>query len=298
VPYSEDLVRSIAERHGLSADVAPMPKGGMVNDAWSIGGTHVLRIVAEGMDPECDTEAPREAAVVPLLTAAGIRTPRLVAHGIEGRPYTIYERAPGELIGFSTASYGHFAPAWRQLGHDLRALHSVTVTEEVRAHLHVDKGPDYEKWIARAIERGALDQATAEDVRATAKRLDRPAPRACLVHNDVHPWNLMSDTSTGSLTAILDWGDAAYGDPARDFGMMPLPCVPAMLEAYTDDPQEREDIAARALVVGLSVALFEASSPEMAQFERRWWRMPPGGWEEMKSQFADLWPQLGSCPHI
>jgi hypothetical protein len=52
------------------------------------------------------------------------------------------------------------------------------------------------------------------------------------------------------------------------------------------------ELAARALVVGLSVSLFEVSTPEMREFDRRWWRMPPGGWEEMKALAEELWPEL------
>jgi hypothetical protein len=66
--------------------------------------------------------------------------------------------------------------------------------------------------------------------------------------------------------------------------MMPLPCVPDMLDGYAE-AGGRADMAlvARSLVVGMSVALFETSTPEMADFDRNWWRMPPGGWPEMKA---------------
>ena len=67
MPYSVDLIQSIAERHGVSGDPKLMPKGGMVNEAWAIGEEHILRIVEEGKDAECDDESPREAAVVPLV---------------------------------------------------------------------------------------------------------------------------------------------------------------------------------------------------------------------------------------
>jgi hypothetical protein len=119
-----------------------------------------------------------------------------------------------------------------------------------------------------------------------------PIPERRLIHNDIHPWNLMCDPSSGGLTAIIDWGDATYGDPARDFASMPLQCLPAMIEGYgvTDTP-----MIARSIVVGTLVALGELRNPEMTGDYRHWWRMPPGGWQEMKRLLSDL-AQLPGFP--
>src|SRR5688572_29493172 len=78
VPYPVELIRDIASRHGIEGDVRLLPDGGMVNEAWRIGEDAILRIVRPEMDQECDTEAAREAAVVPLTRAAGVRTPKLL----------------------------------------------------------------------------------------------------------------------------------------------------------------------------------------------------------------------------
>ncbi|HXH59977.1 MAG TPA: aminoglycoside phosphotransferase family protein [Fimbriimonadaceae bacterium] len=298
--YPESLIRAIADRHGIAGAVSLLPKGGMVNEAWAIGDAHVLRIVGEGKDEVCDAECEREAAVVPLLVAAGLTTPALIACEMEfaPRPYTIYERVKGEVIGFSRLSYGEYESAWLQIGRDLALLHRLPVPEGLRRHLHQDKGPDYEKWIKRAVKRGVISQATADDILSSVERLSAlggDAWEPCFIHNDVHPWNLMGDPSTGRLTAILDWGDASYGDPARDFAMMPLPCVPSMFKGYYEAGQDINAIramAARAVVVGLSVALFEVSTPEMREFDQRWWRMSDGGWEGMKKRVSELWPGL------
>ena len=305
MPYPESLIRSIADRHGLVGSIELLPKGGMVNEAWAIGDAHILRIVMEGRDAECDTEAAREGVVVPLLVEAGVTTPRLVAADTEfaPRPYTIYERAPGELIGFSPHGYAHYEEAWRQLGRDYIALHGIQMTDAMKEHVTSAEAVDVEKWVGKALDKSAITREEARDILLTAEKWASiggtpPAPR--LVHNDVHPWNLMGDPTTGRLTAILDWGDASLGDPARDFAMMPLQCVPAMLEGYRErelqSASRTQDfslaLAARALVVGLSVALFEVRTPEMSEFERKWWRMPPGGWSEMKSLVAALWPEI------
>jgi aminoglycoside phosphotransferase (APT) family kinase protein len=249
------------------------------------------------MDAECDTEAAREAAVVPFAVECGLTTPRLVAADPEfhPRPYTIYERAEGDLLGFLPPDYAHFMEAFRQMGRDLAALHCETVGGPVRATLRGSESYDFDKWIQRATERGSLDPATIEDVKRTVAHWRRVSggARECLVHNDLHPWNAMVDRRTGRLTAILDWGDASFADPARDFGMMPLPCVPAMLAGYAEAGGDVDDgFVARSLVVGTTVALFETSTPEMNEFERGWWRMPPGGWQELKALVGSNWPGL------
>lgn len=298
MPYPESLIRAIADRHGLSGGVALLPNGGMVNEAWAIGDHCVLRIVKEGQDAECDQEAERETAVFPHLAKAGLTTPRLIATdlGFAPRPYTIYEKVSGELIGFSKHQYEHYEPAWCQLGRDLFNLHNIPVDDALVSHLHKDKPPSLIRWVGRSLERGAITQRVACEISETAQRLQEIGgePREpCLIHNDIHPWNLMGDAATGRLTAIIDWGDATYGDPARDFAMMPLPCVPTMLDGYARAGGQLDAaFIARSILVGLDVALFEASTPEMSAFDRKWWRSPPGGWEEMKSLVAELWPEL------
>lgn len=300
MPYPESLIQEIATRHGLSGSVSLMPDGGMVNEAWSIGGTHILRIVREGRDAECDDEAARESAIVPLLVEAGVTTPRLVASDWTSgpRPYTVYEMAQGELLGFSKLRYEHFMPACKQIGRELARLHRIEVTDEVRARLREQDPIDVAKWVGRSIEKGALSQAEADEVLDFAKRLlaIKGTPlQPCLIHEDVHPWNVMVDASLGGLTALIDWGDATYGDRARDFATMPLPCVPAMLDGYCEAGGLVDDaFVARSIVVGLNTALWEARTPEMCSFERHWWRMPPGGWSEIKQLVERHWPNLTS----
>jgi hypothetical protein len=182
------------------------------------------------------------------------------------------------------------------MGRDFAVLHRLPVDAQVRERLREPDGYDFDKWIGRAVERNSISAVVADDIRLTVARwreVGGPLPASCLIHNDLHPWNAKGDPVTGALTAILDWGDSSFGDPARDFAMMPLPCVPAMLEGYASaGGSVTNPLVARSLVVGMSVALFETSTPEMSEFDRKWWRMPPGGWEEMKTLVAQLWPEL------
>jgi aminoglycoside phosphotransferase (APT) family kinase protein len=39
----------------------------------------------------------------------------------------------------------------------------------------------------------------------------------------------------GELLAIIDWGDAGWGDPRLDFAAMPLAAVPAALDGHEEE---------------------------------------------------------------
>jgi aminoglycoside 2''-phosphotransferase len=49
-----------------------------------------------------------------------------------------------------------------------------------------------------------------------SQKLDHPLPPA-LIHCDIAPGHVLFDPATGELTGIIDFGDIAIGDPARDF---------------------------------------------------------------------------------
>jgi aminoglycoside phosphotransferase (APT) family kinase protein len=49
------------------------------------------------------------------------------------------------------------------------------------------------------------------------ERLDR-FRRACLVHSDLNPKNLLVDRDTSAVTAVLDWEFAHAGVPVADLG--------------------------------------------------------------------------------
>ena len=36
-------------------------------------------------------------------------------------------------------------------------------------------------------------------------------------HSDLDDWNVLADPASGNLTGVIDWGDLAMSDPARDF---------------------------------------------------------------------------------
>lgn len=58
-----------------------------------------------------------------------------------------------------------------------------------------------------------------DNVRRQSAAFPRPLR---LTHDDVSPEHLLVDPDRGELVGILDWSDAALGNPARDFA--PLAC--------------------------------------------------------------------------
>jgi aminoglycoside phosphotransferase (APT) family kinase protein len=282
--YPRQLIDAIARRHGLTGEPVLL-SGGMINEAWRIDG-HVLRIAREA---GFDDEAAREALIAPLVAAAGVRAPRLVAADLERsispRPYTIYQHAPGVLLGSLPPDPVRFAPLLRALGGELARIAEIPIDETVRAGLH-DRKFDPRRRLAIAVERGALDATSAGELAAW---LDAQAPRLgpprapVFLHNDIHPWNLLVDPAHDELVAIIDWGDAGYADPALELVSMAHFTLPAIVEGYraAGGPVD-DDFLRRVAWLGASLALWEIVELDAAEFDRRWWRMPPGGWPELR----------------
>lgn len=72
-----------------------------------------------------------------------------------------------------------------------------------------------------------LDAALARGSQPSAEA-DR---HASLLHRDVAPGHVLFDPATGRLTGVIDFGDLALGDPARDFIFVYEDFGPAMLDA-------------------------------------------------------------------
>ena len=65
-------------------------------------------------------------------------------------------------------------------------------------------------------------------------------PRACLVHSDVNPKNLLLDPGTLALTGVLDWEFAHAGHPFTDLGnLLRFDRAPAYVEAVLTAYAER-----------------------------------------------------------
>lgn len=96
-----EAVCTLAEEFGLpAAAVQRLPDVGLTNAIYALGEDLVLRVPRQG--ERFSRCLKQEAAVVPLVIAAGVRAPRLVRHdetrSLLPAPYAISERARGTRL--------------------------------------------------------------------------------------------------------------------------------------------------------------------------------------------------------
>ena len=295
MPYPVEIVQEIARRHGIVGEPELLPNGGMVNEAWRIGD-HILRIciIEDGKE-----EAERESVVVPLIIENGIRAPKLIAYDLSPdlvkMPYTIYERVPTQLLGYCDIEPDSLSEAYREMGREIARLGRIEVPPAVCSLVRPGRSPEPWKTLAKAMAYEKLDPKDGLEISKwlefIEERLGTPG-KDSLIHMDMHPWNLFVDPEKDELSAIIDWGDTSIGDPALEFASMPIAAVPAMYEGYLEEGGVMDDgFIARTLRAGVSLSMWELRELKAADFQRRWWRCPPGGWTEMKDLIARFWPQ-------
>ncbi|QHY96485.1 Phosphotransferase enzyme family protein [Streptomyces sp. S4.7] len=289
---------AIGARHGVPAEkVRPMASG-VANRAYLLGPDLVLRV------PRTEAfvaDLVKEAAVIPVARAAGVRTPALVTFDDSRTdadvPYMVLERVPGtdlaDLAGHDGIGAGA-GDVFREVGRELTRLHALTpeVVGELTG-VPVEYDPDAgapHRLVDGLLGDGMLDAEAARWLRGWFDRLAERIPGALprvLVHGDIAPQNLLVSPVAGpgrgrlALTGIVDWGDAMWADPAVEFAKTPLRGVPAMLDGYReggggdgggrDAPYAWE---ARVLRHHLGWALARLRDPAPVPGERHWTAPP------------------------
>ncbi len=85
-------------------------------------------------------------------------------------------------------------------------------------------GEDLVTWVETCAEASSLGEWEEADRSALAELADRAQEildltgRACLVHSDFNPKNLLVDPVTGEVTGLLDWEFTHAGSPFTDLG--------------------------------------------------------------------------------
>jgi aminoglycoside phosphotransferase (APT) family kinase protein len=231
----EDQLAAICERHGFArGPFGRLPSTGIVNAIYTVGDDVVLRIPKDAPGTLADTFT--ESVALPVVMAAGVRTPALLAfdesYDVIDVPFGAYEwvHAPD---GWPTTIEG-----WRDLGRDLATLHlGVTACPDPLDRLDTpgrwcdaDQVVDALTVIDDVEVRGAL--------RAAFRRLE-PAVQdwaasgtPCFLHDDVKDSNLLQ--RDGAYAAIIDWGDAGWGDAAIDFRNLPPARTGDVLAGYRE----------------------------------------------------------------
>ena len=217
-----------------------MPSTGAINAIITVGDELLLRIPKDVPEGWRDTFT--ESVAVPVAVAAGVRTPALVAFDescdIVEVPFGAYEwwHAPD---GEPTTDEG-----WRDLGRDLALLHGVDPAD-VDDPLDRLDAPGRATSVDQLLDGGLSvdDERALDELRHLEPAVQDPTVARCFLHDDLKGSNLLVDPE-GGYRAVIDWGDAGWGDGAIDFRRLPPDQTPFLLEGYrevrpTDDGFEQ-----------------------------------------------------------
>ena len=246
VPFpspSTEQLHAVLDKHGLGArSIDRLPSTGVINVIFALGDDLVIRIpkaIDEGL---ADTYT--ESVAVPVAHAAGVKTPALVVfdddRDVFDVPYTIYERVHADTLVWAPES----SDTYRELGRDLAVLHSgVDDCPDPLNRLDDPGRWETPEFAARLARRGFLSPANVRFIEELHARVE-PALVAArgirrFVHNDVQDTNVMARGA--HYAALIDWGDAGWGDPAIDFRTMSMRGVPHALAGYREARLVDED---------------------------------------------------------
>jgi aminoglycoside phosphotransferase (APT) family kinase protein len=235
-----DLVDAMFTAHGIPGPWAPLPATGIANHIFSTPDV-VLRVATD--HPEGVSDARTESVAAPVAHAAGIPTPRLIAfddsRALVDRPFSLWERVQGETLGLLSLGLRQQSEVWRQVGRQLfRLHHRVRECADPNGYLDTPgRELDLLPLLNRLADAGRLDAATAKGI---AWLIGELAPHMAagrdvrFLHNDIHDMNVMCSPA-GELLAIIDWGDAGWGDPTLEFAWIPLESIPDTRAGYESE---------------------------------------------------------------
>lgn len=237
---SGDQLRRVAEKHGFAgALVQPMEATGVANAIFAIGDDAVLRVPKSHEDMIADTYT--ESVAAPAAYAAGVRTPALLVfdddRDIFDVPYTIYERVAGTPLSQMRLGERDLERVYRAVGRELAVLHrDVAAVDDPLGRLDQPGRWSTPAFTDRLVRHGFISEESARLVRKLFERFRDAISEASefrrFVHQDIRPSNLMG--SAGEFGAIIDWGDAGWGDPVYEFRYLPLRAAHFALLGYRE----------------------------------------------------------------
>lgn len=247
-PDGEQLAL-LCEQHGLAGTPQASPEQGRANHTYLLDDA-VLRVATATADGLSDART--EVVAISAARAAEVPTPALRAFDETGRvvpvPVTAMDRVAGRPAG------GEPGTAWAEAGAALARLHQLTEVPDAGRWLDEPRHSAPETWL-----HAAPDEAPHLGRWAAELPADEPEPR--FLHNDLHAKNLL--VHEGRLAALIDWGDAGWGDPALDFEPMPIERVPEAVAAYRAAAGPADDeLEGRILRAHLGVALRRIAEPK------------------------------------
>jgi Ser/Thr protein kinase RdoA (MazF antagonist) len=299
IPVSGDVVVAILERRGLprSTPVRPLPATGIINTVYAVGGDLILRVPRA--NPQFSAALRKEARLIPAARSAGVRTPALLAFDdrldVLPVPYAIYERVHGATLGLLDAEPHDAAHAWRELGRDLALLHAGVGADALPMPQEPGSpGPDPCSLLEQRASEGWFTTTEARWLAAWLTRLAPPSLRfharhpVRVLHADTQPTNVMVDAQTLAYRALIDWGDARWGDVAGDFVGPPLRAVPHMLAGHRDVAPLDDDDTVEARILWRQLRVTLALLPRGAAAGLSWGERPVARLLEIARFFLEV----------
>ncbi|MFS8197388.1 aminoglycoside phosphotransferase family protein [Streptomyces sp. CWNU-52B] len=229
------LVRSLLPDGGGSR-ITPAAEGGE-HFTWFVGARHVLRLAP---DREAARRQRRELRLRELVRPhIGVAVPVSVAHGewTDGLTYTLDTLIPGgsgerrDVSAVGEADLAGLLTGLREVpGRQAEALGVPRATPRSLETLRTAAVGAAERLAAAdEFDPARLQQLTATGVVQLAAQPDA----AFLVHQGLRGEHLVV-TSDGRVRGVLDWSEAAVGDPTEDIAGLALAVgAPAAVRAAT-----------------------------------------------------------------
>jgi len=232
-----ELIDAMFARHGVPGRWEVLPSTGLANRIFATRDV-VLRVATD--HPDGVVDARTESVAAPVARAAGVLTPRLItfddSRTLVERPFSLWERVHGETLGLTSLSSRQAANVWRGVGRELARLH-LRVRECADPEGYLDeprRDQDVDAAVKRLVDAKKIDIKAAQRVERLTEDLRSYIATGIgtrFIHDDIHPMNLMC-SADGELLAIIDWGDAGWGDPTLDFVRIPFDTIRSTLEGY------------------------------------------------------------------
>jgi aminoglycoside phosphotransferase (APT) family kinase protein len=218
---SPDEVRGLvaASLPNYAAEAVVLLGEGTDNLAYEVNGELVVRIAKEPAPGLVDRESRLLGAVAEICP---LPVPSPVFTVPESGCLACFKVPGVPLLDLPELTTRTTIPV--ALGELLTSLHAVPV-DRLAGLVEPDNFP-LSEWLEEAAENfeGVATQVPAEYHEAIACFLASPLPATefelVFSHNDLGIEHVLVEPSTGAVTGIIDWGDAALVDPAYDFGFI------------------------------------------------------------------------------
>jgi aminoglycoside 2''-phosphotransferase len=217
---------------------------GWDSSAWEINDALIFRFpkraeVAGWLEKEISL-LPALALALPVAIPRFTYIARSGAPADPALPFAGYPALRGDFLSTRPELLAAGSPLLGQLGAFLGALHAFPVEQAVASGVPAGSWAawvaGWRRWWSYLNVAGALhfEPDVCRLVRDTGddflKDLTATTGVVTLVHHDLALEHLLVAPDGARLTGVIDWGDAAIGDPAVDFAAFAGQCAPAALD--------------------------------------------------------------------